>query len=425
MDQAPEIPILTVTQFNETVNQVLADMRVWVQGEISGYKVSQNKWVTFDLKDEGSKVNVFMTIYQLNQVLEDGMEVKVFGNPRVYVPYGKYSFTAQRVEPVGEGAQRRAFELTKKKLESEGLFDPLHKKELPRFPQTIGIVTSPEAAAYTDFLRILNNRWGGVTTILRPSLVQGNNAPDQLVDAIEWFNKYHPVDIMVITRGGGSLEDLQAFNSEQVCRAIFASNIPIICGIGHERDTSLAELVADKRASTPSNAAEIAVPDKEEIQWQLDRMEKSMSDTIFNKVSDLRANLQDFLLRLETVLRNQVKTFEELDHRLRLSFQTYRLQLQSYQQDIQSLTKRLQLGSSTLFARYKDQLNQLDKLLNSYNPKSVLKRGYSIARLGNGKVATSVKQVKKGEVIQTEFADGSVSSIVESKGKLVENGRLL
>ncbi len=425
MDQAPEIPILTVTQFNDTVNQVLADMRVWVKGEISGYKVSQNKWVTFDLKDEGSKVNVFMTIYQVDQVLEDGMEVKVFGNPRIYVPYGKYSFTAQRVEPVGEGAQRRAFELTKQKLETEGLFDPAYKKELPRFPQTIGIVTSAEAAAYTDFLRILNNRWGGVTTILRPSLVQGNNAPGELVDAIEWFNKFHPVDVMVITRGGGSLEDLQAFNSEQVCRAIFASRIPIICGIGHERDTSLAELVADRRASTPSNAAEIAVPDKEEIQWQLQRMEKTMSDTIYTKLADLRSNLEDMLSRMESVLRDYAKTFQELDHRLKLSFQTYRLQLQAFQQDLGSLAKRIQLASNSVFNSYHDQLDQLGKLLTSYSPKLVLKRGYSIARLGNGKVATSVKQVKTGEVIQTEFADGSISSIVESKGKLVENGRLL
>lgn len=425
LDQQPEIPVLTVTQFNETVNQVLSEMKVWVQGEISGFRISQNKWVTFDLKDEGSKVNCFMTIYQMDQQLEDGMEVKVFGSPRVYVPYGKYSFTISRIQPVGEGALRRAFELTKQKLEEEGLFDPVHKKPLPRFPQTIGIVTSEQAAAYTDFLRILNNRWGGITTILRPSLVQGNNAPGELVEAIDWFNKYHPVDVMVITRGGGSLEDLQAFNSEQVCRAIFASKIPVICGIGHERDTSLAELVADKRASTPSNAAEIAVPDRDEIQWQINQQQKLMTDSISGKLDLLRSDLQDYLSRMESVLQNHSKAFQELGHRLQMSFQSYRLQLQSYVQDLSSLSKRLATSSSNVFSSYSDQVDQLGKLLDSYNPKSVLKRGYSIARLGNGKVIRSTKEIKKGELLQTELSDGAVISEVQSKGKLIENKRLI
>lgn len=421
----PEIPILTVTQFNETVNQVLSDMRVWVQGEISGYKVSQNKWVTFDLKDEGSRVNCFMTIYQLDQVLEDGMEVKVFGNPRIYVPYGKYSFTVQRVEPVGEGALRRAFELTKQKLEQEGLFLPEYKKEIPRFPQTIGIVTSPEAAAYTDFLQILNNRWGGVTTILRPSLVQGNNAPGELVAAIEWFNKYKPVDVMVITRGGGSLEDLMAFNSEQVCRAIFASKIPIICGVGHERDTTLAELVADIRASTPSNAAERVVPDRQEVLWQLNQQAKSMEESVMNKVRDRRFQLDDILSRLEHILRDQLSTFKELEHALSLAFQRSVNKASSYQQLLKSSFLRLQYASETFFETRRLGLNQIEKLFASYNPKSVIKRGYSITRLGSGKVLTSAKQVKNGETIQTELSDGAITSTVQSKGStVVENGKL-
>lgn len=423
--QDPAIPILTVTQFNETVNQVLSDMRVWVQGEISGYRVSQNKWVTFDLKDEGSKINCFMTIYQLDQVLEDGMEVKVFGNPRVYVPYGKYSFTVQRVEPVGEGALRRAFELTKQKLEEEGLFDAVHKQSIPRFPKTIGIVTSPEAAAYTDFLHILDNRWGGVTTILRPSLVQGNDAPGQIVDAIEWFNKFQPVDVLVVTRGGGSLEDLQAFNSEQVCRAIFASKIPVVCGVGHERDLTLAELVADIRASTPSNAAEIVVPDRQDIAWQLDRFSRSMADTVFGKVQALRYDLGDLLRRLENNVQARNHEFRSLEHRLELVFQPYQSRLATYQHQLNTLDQGLLRSSRSVVAEYKNHLKQLEQLIGSYNPKGVLRRGYSITRMGNGKVVSSVKQLKKGESIQTELSDGAIVSEVQSKGNLIENKRLL
>lgn len=422
--QHNEIPILTVTQFNETVNQVLSDMRVWVKGEIVDYKVSRGKWVTFDLKDEGSKVNCFMTVYQLDQVLEDGMEVKVFGNPRIYVPYGKYSFTVQRVEPVGEGALRRAFELTKQKLHEEGLFDPIHKKSLPTFPRTIGIVTSEEAAAYTDFLRILNNRWNGVTTYLRPSLVQGVNAPDNLVESIEWFNKYYPVDVMVVTRGGGSLEDLQAFNSEQVCRAIFASKIPVICGVGHERDTTLAELVADVRASTPSNAAEIVVPDRQEILWKLNAMADSLEDSITGKIEGYDYRLREIMQQFDLSLHQRTRQFTQIEHALQMAFQRYQSQLQSYQQQIRSFEKQVMYSGASLLRDSQMKLNQFAKLLESFNPKSVLNRGYSISRLGNGKVLSSTKQVKKGESIQTELSDGSIVSVVDTKGKLVENGTL-
>lgn len=420
----PEIPILTVTQFNETVNQVLSDMRVWVKGEIIDYKVSRGKWVTFDLKDEGSKVNCFMTIYQLDQALEDGMEVKVFGNPRIYVPYGKYSFTVQRVEPVGEGALRRAFELTKQKLEQEGVFDPQFKKAIPEFPQTIGVVTSEEAAAYTDFLRILNNRWGGVTTILRPSLVQGVNAPDNLVESIEWFNKYHPVDVMVVTRGGGSLEDLQAFNSEQVCRAIFASRIPVVCGVGHERDTTLAELAADVRASTPSNAAEMIVPDKEEIKWKLDAHQRTLDQILEKQLNDLHQVLQNFMQKMEYSVQRKVREFQQIEHQLQLAFQRHAGRIESMQQQLDSLTYKLSSVFDSSRESKRIRLNQIDKLLSSYNPKAVLKRGYSITRLGNGKALTSKKQVKTNETIQTELQDGTIISTVQSKGTLIENKTL-
>lgn len=422
----PEMPILSVTEFNQMVKEVLTEIKAWVQGEISGFKISQNKWVTFDLKDEGSRVNCFMTKYQLDQVLEDGMEVKVFGNPSIYVPYGKYSFVVQRVEPVGEGALRRAFELTKKKLDEEGVFDPVHKKEIPRFPETIGIVSSEGAAAYTDFLKIVNNRWGGVTTILRPSLVQGNNAPTELVAAIEWFNKYNPVDVIVVTRGGGSLEDLQAFNSEQVCRAVFASRIPIVCGVGHERDVTLAELAADVRASTPSNAAEMVVPDRQEIIRQLDQAAKTMAETLDDRLEDYSRELSDIVSRLDDVLSDKISEVNVMEHRLQLSFQTYHSKVAGYKEKLKSSAYRLTSSFDTSLKYYFDNLTQANKLLASFSPQGVLKRGYSIARLGNGEILSSVKQVKKGQIIQTELIDGALDSEVLGKKKGVEvNGRLV
>jgi exodeoxyribonuclease VII large subunit len=423
-DQSPEIPIMSVTQFNETVNQVLSDMRVWVKGEIIDFKISRGKWVTFDIKDQGSKLNCFMTVYQLDQELEDGMEVKIFGNPRIYVPYGKFSFTVQRVEPVGEGALRRAFDLTKKKLEEEGLFSDIHKKPLPQFPTKIGIVTSEEAAAYTDFLQILNNRWGGVTTILKPSFVQGVNAPDNLVESIDWFNKHQPVDVIVVTRGGGSLEDLQAFNSEKVCRAIFASNIPVVCGVGHERDTTLAELVADRRASTPSNAAEIIVPDREEFLYKLSHLASSLEGTVSTKIESYERFLQDIMQRFDLSLQRQSRSFTQVEHALQMAFQQYDTRLQSYAQMSVQLDQRLNHSGGALFEKSKVKLQQLEQLLTSYNPKSVLQRGYSISRLGNGSVLKSVKQVKQNDSIQTELGDGTIISTVQSKGKTIENGTL-
>jgi len=425
MHEDPSIPILSVTEFNTMVNDILTECRVWVKGEVSGYRVSQNKWVTFDLKDEGSRVNCFMTVYQLDQVLEDGIEVKVFGSPRIYVPYGKYSFTVQRIEPVGEGALRRAFELTKAKLETEGVFDPIHKKQLPRFPKTIGIVSSPEAAAYTDFLRIVQNRWSGIELILRPSLVQGNEAPAQIVAAIEWFNRYHPVEVLVVTRGGGSLEDLQAFNSEQVCRAIFASRIPVICAVGHERDHTLAELAADVRASTPSNAAERAVPDKKEILRSLHTMSKSLEATVLSRVLDYRWQAKEILSRLDRSLQGRLASFRQAEHDLQLAFEPFYQRMVALGSNLPRLQKELEKAPILLLKRWSDQIRQQEKLLRSYSPKGVLKRGYAIIRRGNGQLLSSVKQVKIGEVLQTELADGKLTAEVLSKGKgIVENKTL-
>ncbi len=423
---ATQLPVLSVTELNTLVNEALGRIYVWVKGEVSGYKVSQNKWVTFDLKDEGSKINCFMSKYQLDQVLEDGMEVKVLGVPRVYVPYGKYSFTVQRVEPVGEGALRRAFELTKAKLEAEGLFAPERKKPIPRFPRTIGLVTSLEAAAYTDFLRILENRWRGVTVYVKPALVQGNDAPEAIAAALNWFNRHQPVDVLVLTRGGGSLEDLMAFNSETVCRAVFGSRIPVICGIGHERDTCLAEMVADVRASTPSNAAERAVPDRAEVLWQLGHMQKSMHDQVGKAVSQITFGLHDRLGRMERAVASRLTAFATLANRLTNAFGVQQQKLVGARHRLDDNVHRLQQSFRYLLAQQHDRLAQVSKLFESFNPRKVLQRGYAIPRLANGDIIRKLTQVKVGQIIQTELTDGVFTAQVQEKGKRLSiNDRLL
>lgn len=384
--QNPEPTILSVTQLNESLNDLLGQFEVLVQGEVSSYKISHNKWVTFDLKDENSRINCFMTTYQQTVPLEDGMEIVVKGKASIYTPYGKLSFKPYFIKPVGEGALKKAYEMTKKLLESEGLFSNEHKQAIPTFPQRIGIVTSQEAAAYTDVLRIINNRWQGLEIFLYPAKVQGETAPQTIVDGLDYFNKKHPVDVIILTRGGGSLEDLQAFNAESVCRGVFASKIPIICGVGHERDETLAEYVADKRASTPSNAAEIAVPDKESVMYQLQATHDRLSNS-----------MQNYIMQVD-------HTLSSLENRLGLYLSRVDSLLDTYAGKLTTSIEKLTLSIHESLRRYED-------VFKSLNPTSVLARGYSIT-LSKGKPITSAKQLTTNAELLTRFADGEIRSIV-------------
>ncbi|TSC56385.1 MAG: Exodeoxyribonuclease 7 large subunit [Parcubacteria group bacterium Gr01-1014_18] len=408
------VPVVSVTQFNEYTNEVLANLKFGVRGEIIGYKVSQGKWVTFDLKDATSKISCFSTVYKQNVALEDGMEVICYGYPKIYVPYGRFSFTVEAVEPVGEGALKKAFELTKSRLESEGLFDPKYKKPLPRFPDRIGIVSSPEAAAYTDILRILNNRWGGLEIFLRPVLVQGVNAPGEIVEAIQYFNAHFPVDVILVARGGGSLEDLQAFNDERVCRAIFASKIPIITGVGHERDTTLVDYVADRRASTPSNAAEIAVPDRRDILdqllWSRRTMDSSMEErirTLGTQLLHSKTHLDRFVENIQVGFSNLQAKFVTASNRLGSMMQTGQSNIALAEKNIRDiLLRRIALSRS--------RLGERQVFLQSTHPYRLLEKGYSISYQRDAKtIIRSAKSIKWGDKIVSRWRDGEAVSIVE------------
>lgn len=259
---------LTVSDFVALVNQTLeyAYPSVTIVGEVAEFRVSQGKWVSFKLKDDSAVVDCFMGIYQLRIPLEDGMKIMVVASPRLNGKWGKFSLNIRAVKPVGEGSIKKGFELLKAKLEAEGLFAPERKRALPRVPARIGVITSTESAAYADFCKIINERWGGLDVEVAHTQVQGDPAADQIMRAIRYFNNHEILpDVLVIIRGGGSAEDLMTFNDELLAREIAASRIPTLVGVGHEVDHTLADMVADRRAATPTNAAEILVPDRQEI----------------------------------------------------------------------------------------------------------------------------------------------------------------
>jgi exodeoxyribonuclease VII large subunit len=257
----------SVSDFVALTNQTLeyAYPSVEIEGEVAGFKVNQGKFVFFDLKDDGASVGCCMMLFQLRTPIEDGMKVVVTASPKL-TQWGKFSLTVRAIRPSGEGSLKKSFDLLKAKLDKEGLFAPERKRPLPYAPTRVAVISSTQAAGYADFMKIANDRWGGVHFSVAQVQVQGVSAPDQMIRALKYFNEQEILpDVIVMIRGGGSADDLSAFNDELLVREIAASRIPTLVGVGHEIDTSLADLAADVRAATPSNAAQLLVPDRHEI----------------------------------------------------------------------------------------------------------------------------------------------------------------
>ena len=323
---------LSVSDALALVNQTLeyAFPIIIVEGEVSGFKVNQAKYVFFDLKDESSTLGCFMTVYQLRIPIEDGMRVQVVAQPKL-TQWGKFSLTVREVRPIGEGSLKRAFDILKARLDKEGLFAPERKRVLPRMPRRVGVVSSTAAAGYIDFTKILDRRWSGMEIVVAHVQVQGMAAPRQMIAALDHLNQMtEPVEVIAIIRGGGSLDDLNAFNDEQLVRAVALSRAPIISGIGHEVDNSLVDLAADVRASTPSNAAEILVPDRRDIFESTSRdcsqMIKhytrhlmSLQTEVIADVGIMRQHLDQVIERLSAVVLEQMAVLRQLDPKMALS----------------------------------------------------------------------------------------------------------
>lgn len=368
MDQSLRLsPAEFIALLNATLEY--AYPRVTIEGELANFRVSKNRWVYFDIKDSEASVKFFGTVYNLPGPLEEGMLLRVTGAPRLHPLYG-FSVTVQAIELSGEGTIKKAFTMLLAKLEKEGLFSTERKRYLPYPPAKIGLITSGESAAYTDFIKILRERWGGLEIDLADVQVQGEAAPRQIASALDYFNALgNPPDVLALIRGGGSADDLQAFNTELVTRAVAASRVPTIVAIGHEIDVSLAELAADVRASTPSNAAELLVPDK----------------------STVLQELIGFKLEAERLLAQTAKTNRD--------------ELAGLHDDLYEITARLLKVQA-------EWLRQTAKLLEVINPRHILSRGYAIVR-SEGAIIRSAKNLKTGKVIDITLADGNLQAKID------------
>lgn len=414
----PPESIIGVKTFIGILNETLsfAYPVVIVEGEVSGFKVSQGKWAFFDLKDEDATLPCFIPIYQLKVPLEDGMKVQVSGTPKV-TNWGKFSFTAKSVTLAGEGALKRAFELLKLKLEREGLFESARKRALPSFPRSIGLITSGKSAAYSDFVKILGARWGGLQIKLADIQVQGAAAPDQIIGAIEYFNQSPlPVDVVVLIRGGGSLEDLQAFNTEGVARAVAASRTPIVVGVGHEIDVSLADFAADVRAATPTDAARLVAPDRREVGARVAANTREISLRMVNVVKRSQDEVSRFLKIGGHLLAGPHQRVERAEALLLRDIGYIQSALRRHQNILAGLTKLLPGRVDAWLRHAGDNIRSQQRLLHGYDPAGNLRRGYSISWY-KGVIVRSVDQVPDQAAIMVQLADGKLTAQVLDNDK--------
>ncbi len=420
-EQEQQQPIFSVTEFIEYINLAIGRKKVVVEGEVSSFHVNQGKWVFFDLKDEDSKISCFMMVYSLDVAVEDGMQVRVTGAPRVHGKSGKFSIFVERIELHGLGALKRAFELTKAKLAKEGLFAPERKRPLPQFPEKIGLIASRESAAYTDFMRIINQRWSGVTIVLTHAQVQGESAIKEITESFEWFNQNpDAAESIVLIRGGGSLEDLQAFNSEPVVRAIFGSRLPVICGVGHERDETLADYAADVRAATPTHAATLVVPDREEIRNTLRVHIRSMESSLENWFAWYDHRIQQSVGVFSHAFQTTEYAVKNCIHRIRGSLDSFDARLREYAHHTLQRRKTILTRFDHAFVLQESNLTSIARTMANMNPLTVLKRGYSIVRSEHWSIIKRVKDVKKGDHVDVTVSDGSFHALAAPKqGTLV------
>jgi exodeoxyribonuclease VII large subunit len=401
----PPAQIISVSEFVSIINETLgfAYPQVTIEGEVSSFKVNQRKFIFFDLKDEGNTLGCFMMVHQLKLPLEDGMKVRVTGAPKV-TKFSKFSLTVRDVELAGEGALKRAMELLKQKLESEGLFDPARKRPLPVFPQRIGLITSGDSAAYADFIKILGARWGGLQVVLADVSVQGQAAPDQICGAIEYFNTLsHPVDVLVIIRGGGSLEDLMAFSTEPVARAIAASRTPTLVGVGHEVDVSLADYAADLRAATPTDAARLVVPDRSEMTIRVEHLGRRIESALDRRLADHRSRLAELTTRLEGYLERPKNHLTEQETKLWRGLDRLQGRLLTARTQTEAANARLNGFERLVVGERRQRMAHQEQLLRGYNPLAVLGRGYAIVRSGNT-IVKAAHQARPGDQLVIQLA---------------------
>jgi exodeoxyribonuclease VII large subunit len=434
--------IYTVSELTRQIKDSLEGLfpNIWVEGEISNLRIPSSGHYYFTLKDSASQIRAVMFRSQqriLPFVPEDGMNVICKGRVNVYEPRGEYQLLIEALEPKGKGALQLAFEQLKKKLQAEGLFNEERKRPLPALPGRIAIITSPTGAALRDILKILNRRFPNLEILIAPVKVQGDEASGEIAQALKAINTLEAADVIIVARGGGSLEDLWAFNTEKVARAIFDSAIPVISAVGHEIDFTIADFVADLRAPTPSAAAELVVRDKQEWLQMLSHYNIRLKNKLRNWLEQNRNNLDylsrhlsnpakriinyqiecdDLHLRLGKSLPRivQQRRGDVIHYREVILLHTPRTAIQNYRSVLGYLKKACMHTTGVLLERNRSTLKNCVEKANTLNPLNILQRGYSITRLLPArKIVKSARQVRKGDTLDVRLSEGEVYCIVD------------
>ena len=446
--QVQEKSVLTVSQLTRKIRNLIEYRvgEVWVEGEISNLRKQASGHQYFTLKDQGSQLSCVLfrgNVAKLNVDLEDGQEIQLFGDVTVYEPRGNYQLIVRQAQLKGLGALQAKFEALKDKLNEEGLFDPERKQPIPTFPNTICIITSPSGAAIRDILSVLKRRAPWVKIILYPVLVQGNSAANEIAEAIHNIENWTQegkisIDTVLLTRGGGSLEDLWPFNEEKTARAISSLSLPLVSAIGHEIDYTISDFTADMRAPTPSAAAELIAPDSQEIRNQLHSINKSLSyritdtldrwkerldylgtNTLINEPQRILADLdQSIDLKtdsLKSALINSLREKKDSMNTLRnrISMCHPAKQLETVLGQFKILDNRLQNATQSFINRSNERCEKAAVAIKALGPDSVLDRGFSLTQDKDGKLITSIKNVNSGDKLETQVSDGIINTTVD------------
>lgn len=427
----------SVSDLNKKVKLELEEQYsgIWLSGEISNFNAHRSGHYYFSLKDESSQIAAVM-FYQANRKLkflpEDGLEVLLYGTLSLYSPRGTYQIIVEEIEPRGMGSLQFAYEQLKEKLASEGLFDESRKKPIPSLPRTMGIITSPTGAAIRDLLRILEEI--NIEVLLFPSRVQGEEAAREIIHGLDVFNRMKGVDLLILGRGGGSIEDLWPFNEEVVARAIASSHVPVITAIGHETDFTIADFVSDVRSPTPSAAASLIVQNRRMLESQLDKHFRSLTREARIFLAEKKERISSLMHRrvilgLEGMIKEKIQSTDELSRKLsvntysllqnamsqwrvahsNLSFQRIQYQLLMNEKALQNIQTRLFLSVKQVMGYARDAFSRISGLLHSLSPLSILKRGYSICKTTvEGKIVRRSSEVSEGQHVDVRLYKGSL-----------------
>ena len=411
--------VLTVSELTRRLQEVLEDRfpAVWVEGEISNFRLYGSGHAYFTLKDADSQIRAVLFRNRGRRIKfepADGLHVMAFGSIEVYAQRGEYQMVIELLEPKGLGALQLAFEQLKTRLQAEGLFDQARKRELPRFPRKIGIVTSTSGAAIRDILRVIGSRFGELHIVIAPCRVQGDGAAEEIAQGIRDLNALGGVDVIIVGRGGGSLEDLWAFNEEVVARAIAASRVPVISAVGHETDFTIADFVADLRAPTPSAAAELVVREKQAVVDSLGQLRARLERFAARPLRDLERRVDELTARLRRAMRTELG---RASHRVALSTRALRAsdpvaRVARDRHRLENLQSRMTASLNRRRDRARYALETAVGRLDSLSPLAVLGRGYSLTRTATGEVVRSPAQVNVGDAIRVLLHRGSLDARV-------------